>query len=142
MPGSASGGGCLLLGGVCQRGVPEGGVCARGGYVCARGEVVVSQHALRQTPPVNRMTDRYKNITLATTSLQPVITKRIKISRCSDFDLVTDQTHCKHFLTMQQFHQRCLNRCTGWLYQRQTLAWLCLPGSTDPYEPVDPPRCR
>ena len=27
-----------------------------------------------QTPPVNRMTDRCKNITLATTSLRPVIT--------------------------------------------------------------------
>ena len=38
---------------------------------------VVFQHALRQTPqppPVNRMTDRCKNITLATTSLRPVIT--------------------------------------------------------------------
>ena len=27
------------------------------------GGGVVSQHALRQTPPVNRMTDRCKNIT-------------------------------------------------------------------------------
>ena len=46
------GGGCLL---------PRGG----GG--------VVSQHALRQTPPpVNRMTNRCKNITLATTSLRAV----------------------------------------------------------------------
>ena len=35
---------------------------------------VVSQHALRQTPPpVNRITDTSKNITLATTSLRPVI---------------------------------------------------------------------
>ena len=29
---------------------------------------MVSQHALRQTPPVNRMTDRCKNITLPQTS--------------------------------------------------------------------------
>ena len=34
---------------------------------------VVSQHALRQTPPpVDRITDKSKNITLATTSLRPV----------------------------------------------------------------------
>ena len=47
--------GCLLLG---QCLLPGG---------------VVSQHVLRQTPhPVNRMTDRCKNITLATTSLRPV----------------------------------------------------------------------
>ena len=80
-------GGCLLQGDVCSRGVsaPGGVVCswrvsAWGclltgclllGGVCSGG--VVSQHALRQTlPPVNRMTDRCKNITLATTSLRPV----------------------------------------------------------------------
>ena len=33
---------------------------------------VVSQHALRQTPPVNRITHSCKNITLATISLRPV----------------------------------------------------------------------
>ena len=48
------------------RGVPAPGGClpapgagrvpGPGGDVCSRG--VVSQHALRQTPPVNRMTDR------------------------------------------------------------------------------------
>ena len=37
------------------------------------GGVVISQHALRQTPPpVGRITDTSKNITLATTSLRPV----------------------------------------------------------------------
>ena len=41
-----SGGGCLIL----------GGVCSQGG--------VVSQHALRQTPPVNRITHACENITL------------------------------------------------------------------------------
>ena len=43
----------------------RGGVSAPGG--------VVPHHALRQTPPVNRMTNRCKNITLAITSLRPVI---------------------------------------------------------------------
>ena len=54
--------GCVQEGGVrvgvCQRGVCQGGVC--------RG--VVCHHALRQTPPVNRMIDRCKNITLPQTS--------------------------------------------------------------------------
>ena len=59
--GSALGGcllwGCLLWGGACF------------GDACSWG--VVSQHALRQTPPVDRMTDTCKNITFAT-SLQTV----------------------------------------------------------------------
>ena len=37
------------------------------------GGVAVSQHALRQTPPVDRITDTSKNITLATASLRPVM---------------------------------------------------------------------
>ena len=49
---------------VCRCLLPQGGVCS--------GVGVVSQHALRHPPPVNRMTDRCKNITLATTSLRPV----------------------------------------------------------------------
>ena len=58
-------GGCLVLGGVpAPGGVPgPGGCLLRGGDWCWG---VVSQHALRQTPPVNRMTDRCKNITFAT----------------------------------------------------------------------------
>ena len=62
---SSLGFGCSLT--VCQSLLPGGGgVCSQGG--------VVSQHALRQTPPtVNRMTDRCENITSATTSLRPVI---------------------------------------------------------------------
>ena len=78
-------GGCP--GGVCLGGVCPGGVCqdvgvsARGGGVCqgvgvsARGWGMsawgvsdqggcVSQHTLRQTPPMDRMIDRCKNITL------------------------------------------------------------------------------
>ena len=47
-----------MAGGGCG---PWGGVCVvRGGSPC-------------QTPPVNRMTDRCKNITLAKTSFRPVI---------------------------------------------------------------------
>ena len=63
---SALGGGGVCLGGVCS-----GGMCLLQGVAV----VVVSQHALRQKPPpptVNRMTNRCKNITLATTSLRPV----------------------------------------------------------------------
>ena len=87
--------GCLLLGGAWSGGVPGGGVCSRGvpgsgggtwsgGGVCSGGVSapggvpglggLVSQHALRQNPPppVNRMTDRCKNINLVTTLLRPV----------------------------------------------------------------------
>ena len=76
-------GGCLLPRGVCSQGgvcswgvsAPWGCVCPRG--VCSRGcmllgvsapggvGAVVSQHALRQTPPMDRITDSCKNITLA-----------------------------------------------------------------------------
>ena len=59
------GGGCLL-GGVCSGGclLLGEGVSALGGGIppCTEAD----------TPPVNRMTDRCKNITLATTSLRPV----------------------------------------------------------------------
>ena len=72
-PGGSAprGWGCLLLGCVCSGGcLLFGGVCSKGG-ICSQGWVV-SQHALRQTPPVNRITDMSKNITLATTSWRPV----------------------------------------------------------------------
>ena len=58
--------GCLLLcGGCLVRGVPGLGGCLLPGGM-------LSQHALRQTTSVNRMTDRYKNLTFAT-SLRTVI---------------------------------------------------------------------
>ena len=58
-------GGFSLPGGVCLvRG--EGGLPAQGGVCLVPGE------ALRRPPPVNRITDTCKNITLATTSLRPV----------------------------------------------------------------------
>ena len=67
--------GCLLPGGVCSVGggvsAPMG-VSAPGGSAPGEG-VVVSQHALRQTPPPPcGQTDACKNITFAT-SLRTVI---------------------------------------------------------------------
>ena len=65
-------GGCMVPGGAWSWGVhgPWGcmvlGVHGGGGVVHGPGGV--SQHALRQTPPVNRMTNRCKNITLPQTS--------------------------------------------------------------------------
>ena len=79
LPGVSApwGWGCLLLRGVsAPRGsLAPGGVSGLGG-VCSQGGVcswgVVSQHALRQTPlRWTELTDRSKNITLATTSLSP-----------------------------------------------------------------------
>ena len=51
------------------------------------GGVVVSQHALRQTPPVNRITDRCKNITFATSL-------RMVIRQCEDFSSVAVNLCC------------------------------------------------
>ena len=56
--------GCLVWGVPGLGGFWSGGVWFRG----VPGLGVVSQHALRQTPLVNRMTDRCKNITLPQTS--------------------------------------------------------------------------
>ena len=54
----------------------QGGVWSRGGGWCVVPGRLVSQHALRQKPPpVNRMTNMCKNITLDTTSLRPVKTQ-------------------------------------------------------------------
>ena len=84
MPESASSGGgsapgvCVCSwGSVCSwgRGVcSQGGVCSRGCVLlggCSQGGV--SQHALRQTPPLDRITDAYKKHYLGLTSLRPVI---------------------------------------------------------------------
>ena len=86
--GLLQGGGCLLWG-VCSRGVSAlgvsapGGVCSQGGCllpggVCSRegclllgGGIPACTEA--DTPPVDRITDTSKNITLTTTSLRPVI---------------------------------------------------------------------
>ena len=79
--GSVSGpGGCLVWGVVCQvrggGGVPGRGVCLVGGVVvCQVRRVCLSALWDTTTPPVNRMINRCKNITLATTSLRSVIMK-------------------------------------------------------------------
>ena len=86
--GSVCSRGVSALGGVCSRGglfpgglirgcVSARGVSASGGMSAPRG--VCAAGGLPQTcPPVNRMTNRCKNITLATTSLRPV-TKSISV---------------------------------------------------------------
>ena len=61
-------GGCLPGGGVC----PVWGVSAWCGVCLVRGVGGIPA-CTEADPPVNRMTDRCKNITLATTSLRPVI---------------------------------------------------------------------
>ena len=60
--------GGLVPGGSRPGGSGPGGIWSGGG--------VASQHALRQNPPRDRITDACKNITLATTSLRPVKIQR------------------------------------------------------------------
>ena len=70
---SATGGVCS--GGVSAWGCALGGVCSQWGVCLLPGVSAPggSVHAgIPHTPPVNRMTNRCKNITLATTSLRPV----------------------------------------------------------------------
>ena len=74
-------GGVCLLPGVCvYLGVVylvlEGGLLPGGGWylVPGLGGGGIPACTEADTPPVNRMTDRCKNITLATTSLRPVTT--------------------------------------------------------------------
>ena len=82
LPGRG-GGVCLVPGGVgsaWSRGVclVWGGLPGPGGCLPGPGgglpQCMLGYHppGTRQTPPVNRMTNRCKNITLATTSLRPV----------------------------------------------------------------------
>ena len=66
------------LGGVCSQGVSGqgGGVCSWGGVWSEVGCLLLGggiPACTEADPPVNRMTDKCKNITLATTSLRPVI---------------------------------------------------------------------
>ena len=64
--GVSAPGECLLRGGVCF----WGGVCSQGVSAPGGGGIPACTEA---DPPVNRITDTSKNITLATTSLRPVI---------------------------------------------------------------------
>ena len=78
---------CLLLGGVCFWGVSAfRGICSQEGClllggVCLRGGCLLPA-CTEADPPVNRITITSKNITLATTSLWPVI------RRMKDFKLI------------------------------------------------------
>ena len=55
---------------------PGGGLLSLGGCAWSRGVCLVWGGFSREPPPVNRITDTCKNITLATTSLRPVINVR------------------------------------------------------------------
>ena len=63
-PGGSAPWGGVWSGGVCSWGGLVRGVCSGEGGCLLHGGVV-SQHALRQTPPMDRITDACKNITLA-----------------------------------------------------------------------------
>ena len=69
LPGGSAPGGCLPGLGGCLPG--PGGWCLLLGGAWSGGGIPACTEA--EPPPVNRMTDRCKNITLATTSLRPVI---------------------------------------------------------------------
>ena len=62
--GSHLTGGCLVPGGVCSRGVPGPGEVPRPGGGLVQGSGIPA--CTEVDPPVNRMTDRCKNITFAT----------------------------------------------------------------------------
>ena len=78
------GGRCLLWGGVSDPG---------GGSPCQGGSGKENPPGLGEPlpPPVNRMTDRCKNITLAKTSFRPV-----KISTKVQVLLLYQSFHCTH----------------------------------------------
>ena len=83
-PGGSASGGCLLRGGCL---LPRG-VSALGEGVCSGGSApggVCLSAFWDTTPPVNRMTNRCKNITLAATSLRPVMTT-VNISYIDGFN--------------------------------------------------------
>ena len=63
------GGVCLVQGGFSM----PGGVCLVGGVSMPEGGLPGPRGGSPETPPVDRITDTCKNITLATTSLRPVI---------------------------------------------------------------------
>ena len=72
-------GGCFLPGWVLPS---QRGGCFLPGWIPSQGwGQLVSQHVLRQTPPVNRITHMSKNITLTTTSLRLVIILEIDIAK-------------------------------------------------------------
>ena len=108
--GFCSRGGCLLLWGVCYRGCLLPGQCLLGGCllpgasapggclllgVSAPGGVWYPSMHWGRHPPVNRMTNSCKNITLATTSLQPV--KMYFLTRRPSIRMHTDRRSGPHY---------------------------------------------
>ena len=81
--------GCLLRGSTPKGGVcPHGAVCSCGG-VCSGGCLLLGggggiPACTEADPPVNRMPDTSKNITLATTSLRPVINSHNVFTKISN----------------------------------------------------------
>ena len=94
---------CLLWGGVCSWGVVSapvgwcllpggwwcllwgGGVCSLGGCVCSGGWYP-SMHCGRTPPPVNRMTERCKNIILVTNATGRKL-RRFRFCFCSNINV-------------------------------------------------------
>ena len=101
-----------------------------GGGVRFPGAGVVSQHALMQTPPpVNKITDMSKNITLATTLLWPVTRMHSSGMRTA------------FLLTISQVGE-CIPACTGQgeCVSQHALGEGCLPrvgGVWQTPQPVD-----
>ena len=86
------GGVCLVLGGFSL--VWGGSAWSWGGFSLVPGGGLPGPGGFLETPPVNRITDTCKNITLATTSLQPVT--RLHSSRMHAASLlpVSPSMHC------------------------------------------------
>ena len=80
---------CLVPGGSAWSGgiLPAGGVSLPGGFSLPRGGgcLPCPRGGSPETPPVNRITDTCKNITLATTSLRPVMI--IQLLKSEEFHL-------------------------------------------------------
>ena len=85
---------CLVLGGCLVPGVSVWGVSAPGGCLLQGGVGCIPSCNEADTPPMNRMTNSSKNITLATTSLRPVIRNLIKTphQQCRKTHRIRDQS--------------------------------------------------
>ena len=106
--------GCTCPGGTWSGGVPGlEGTCSQGVYLlpggctCSQGGMYLPGRYLpRYSPPVNRMTDRCKNITLPQTSFAGG--KNLAFAGC-EWDLPF------HFLEIQQ-SESCSQERIGWYY--------------------------
>ena len=93
----------------------------RGGSVCSRRRLV-SQHALRQTPPpVNRMTDRCKNITLP---LRAVIIRETEVNlhwTNAKVNFFFDLCRCSMWTLNWILYEAISNRCD--FHYERTFSW-------------------